>query len=40
MFQGQAVEELHGVERLVLLADVVNRADIGVVKCERSLALR
>ena len=38
MLQGQPVKKLHGDERLaVLLADVVDRADIGVIQRGRSL---
>ena len=37
-FSVSAVQKLHGDERLpVLLADVVNRADVGVVQCGRGL---
>jgi len=38
MFQGRAVQKLHGNESLpVLLADVVNRADVGVIQCRCGL---
>ena len=36
MLQRQPIQKLHGDERLpVLLANVVNRANIGVVECRR-----
>jgi len=38
MLQSLAVQELHGDERLAaLLADVVNRADVGMVESRRGL---
>ena len=40
VLQGEAVEILHGDEGLaVLLADVVNRADVGMIQGRRSLGL-
>ena len=40
MLQRRAVQKLHGDERLaVLLANVINRADVGVVQCGCSLRL-
>ena len=40
MLQRQPVQKLHGDERLsVLLANVINRADIRVIQCGRSLRL-
>ena len=40
MLQSLAIQELHGDERLtILLADVVNRADIGVIESRCSLRL-
>src|ERR1700677_348041 len=38
MLQGRSVQKLHGDERLgILVANVINRADIGVVQCGRRL---
>ena len=38
MLQRHPVQELHGDERLsILLANVINRADIGVIQCGRGL---
>jgi len=38
MLQRHAIQELHGDERLAaLLADVVNRADVGMVESRRGL---
>ena len=40
MFQRCAIQILHGDERFsVLFADVVNRADVGVIQCRCGLRL-
>src|ERR1700722_265972 len=40
MLQGHAVQKFHGDEGLaVFVADVVNRADVGMIQCRRSLSL-
>jgi len=40
VLQGQAFKEFHSDERMfILLADIVDRADVGVIQCGSSLGL-
>src|SRR3984893_17150230 len=40
MLQRHAVQKLHDQERMaVLLPDLIDRADVGMVQCRRSLSL-